>query len=333
MGTKPAVSVIIPFYNRIEVFEKAILSVICQSFSNWELILIDDGSDINCNQLAKRYSNEDARIKLIKRKKNPKGAANCRNIGITHSTSLYIIFLDSDDLLADFCLDQRLKYTQELSMFDFLVFPIQIFNKQPGDTDKVWLYHDFNDPITGFLQRAQWQTSSVLWRRSALLKLNGFDESLCSSQDADLHRMALINHLKYKIVHTKPDVYYRNDEKISGITRGGIKIENLRSKYKSFIKAYVLLEEKNNLCSIRSRLIAGQILCICLQFIKIDKQREGIEKWLNAYNSQLINNYTYTLGLLYIKINSLNIIRLPLLHQFVRKVFFILLPKYLLWKC
>ncbi len=92
---KPVISVIIPFYNRINMTIRAIKSVLNQTYKNYEIVLVNDGSSENVEkiqEIANKYKN----INLINLKNN-KGVANARNEGIKASTGEYIAFLDSDD--------------------------------------------------------------------------------------------------------------------------------------------------------------------------------------------------------------------------------------------
>ena len=92
-------SIICPFYNSEDFLKETISSVLKQSFHNWELILINDKSTDNGREICVKYSNADDRIRIIDNKKN-EGPYNSRINGIRISTGDYILFLDSDDLLA-----------------------------------------------------------------------------------------------------------------------------------------------------------------------------------------------------------------------------------------
>lgn len=89
------VSIVIPFYNRISELYKSLDSVINQTHKNLEIILVNDGSDANIDDL-KEYIRLDERIKLIELQKNS-GPAIARNCGIKEASGKYIAFLDSDD--------------------------------------------------------------------------------------------------------------------------------------------------------------------------------------------------------------------------------------------
>lgn len=94
MKTGPRVSVILPTYNRAGVLSRAAQSVLCQSFRDLELIVVDDGSTDDTEQLVKAFS--DRRIRYIKNKVNG-GGAEARNIGIAEARGELIAFQDSDD--------------------------------------------------------------------------------------------------------------------------------------------------------------------------------------------------------------------------------------------
>ena len=96
-GSKDLISIIIPVYNVVEFLEKCVESAINQTYSNLEIILVDDGSTdgsaILCDELATR----DNRIKVIHKKNG--GLSSARNVGLDSSTGEFIGFLDSDDFI------------------------------------------------------------------------------------------------------------------------------------------------------------------------------------------------------------------------------------------
>jgi len=94
---QPLVSVIMPCYNGEKFISEAIESVINQTYQNWELIIVDDGSKDKSKEIIKQYCATDNRITYIQHKKN-KGIPFARNTGIKISNGEYIAFLDQDDL-------------------------------------------------------------------------------------------------------------------------------------------------------------------------------------------------------------------------------------------
>ena len=91
------VSIIIPTYNRAEKIENAINSVIYQTYSEWEIIVVDDASSDDTCEIVGRYVNNNINIKYIKLGQNM-GTSNARNVGMKNSSGAYIAFLDSDDI-------------------------------------------------------------------------------------------------------------------------------------------------------------------------------------------------------------------------------------------
>ena len=93
----PLVSIITPIYNSENFLEETVVSILNQSYSNWELLLIDDCSTDNTLALANKYSNKFSNIIVLKNQTNS-GAAVSRNKGITAASGDFIAFLDADDL-------------------------------------------------------------------------------------------------------------------------------------------------------------------------------------------------------------------------------------------
>lgn len=93
--TRPLISIIIPIYNSEKTIQKTLNSVVNQTYSFFEVLMIDDASNDESKEIALSYT-KDERFKLISLDKN-KGVANARNIGIESANGEYICFLDSDD--------------------------------------------------------------------------------------------------------------------------------------------------------------------------------------------------------------------------------------------
>jgi len=92
-------SIIIPIYKTEKYLNDCVQSVLSQSFSNYECILVDDGSPDNCPLLCDDFSKNNNRIKVIHKENG--GLSDARNIGILQATGKYIILLDSDDKFVD----------------------------------------------------------------------------------------------------------------------------------------------------------------------------------------------------------------------------------------
>ena len=106
------ISIIMPAYNCEKYIGEAIDSVLAQSYRNWELILIDDGSVDNTYSIVKEYLQNDIRVSLLSNEKNI-GVSAARNRGIEYAKGEWIAFLDSDDIWAPYKLEKQLAAAQE----------------------------------------------------------------------------------------------------------------------------------------------------------------------------------------------------------------------------
>ncbi len=240
----PMVSIITPAYNRQNFIAEAIQSVINQTWTGWEMIIIDDGSTDNTVQIVKEFIRTDRRIKLLVRTRDPKGAATCRNIGIEHASGDYIIFLDSDDLLRPFALEQRLRAFRKFPHADFLVFQTEKFHGTPGNIIGIWNMPDATPDILRFLNAdSPWHTSGPIWRAEAIHKHNlRFDEKLLLWQDVDFHLQALIKGLNYRFMSTYPaDVLYRIHT--DTISQRGYSYKQRRSQIYFIRKYFTILKD------------------------------------------------------------------------------------------
>jgi glycosyltransferase involved in cell wall biosynthesis len=189
--------------------------VIDQIHTNWELLVIDDASDDNTVEVIKSFSETDKRIKLIERNRLPKGAQHCRNIGMLNALGEYVIFLDSDDLLAPFCLSQRLAAMKQADNLDFMVFPQLTFNNTPGDSS-VLINIPTNETALdrfftlGHCLDVPWITTAPIFKRASLVKHSlEWDLSTRGFQDFEFNVSALIAGLKFQYAANPPDNYYR----------------------------------------------------------------------------------------------------------------------------
>lgn len=108
---EPLVSIIIPVYNVELYLNKCITSVLAQTYKNLEIILIDDGSTDNSGAICDEYSKKDKRFKVIH--KINEGPANARNAGLLICSGEYVCFLDSDDWLDIFTIEEAVKAALE----------------------------------------------------------------------------------------------------------------------------------------------------------------------------------------------------------------------------
>ncbi|MED3267460.1 glycosyltransferase family 2 protein [Bacillus thuringiensis] len=111
----PYVSVITPSYNSIRFIGETISSVQNQSYKNWEMIIVDDGSTDQSAAKIKEIIEGDSRIRLLSLKENV-GAAKARNLAIQEARGRYIAFLDSDDIWLPHKLKTQLLFMEEMNI-------------------------------------------------------------------------------------------------------------------------------------------------------------------------------------------------------------------------
>lgn len=115
------VSIIIPIYNIEQYIHECLQSAIGQTYANIEIILVDDGSTDKSGEIAEWYAAQDKRVQVIHKKNG--GLSDARNAGIRVASFPYIIFIDSDDYVADKCVETALlaliKYDADIVCFGF----------------------------------------------------------------------------------------------------------------------------------------------------------------------------------------------------------------------
>lgn len=118
----PFISIIIPVYNSENYIAECIQSIVKQTFLNWELIIVDDGSTDTSLKICRQYASEDKRIVVYSQEN--RGQASARNSGVDKARGNYIAFVDSDDTVSLDIFDENLKIMESDSSIDILQFPV-----------------------------------------------------------------------------------------------------------------------------------------------------------------------------------------------------------------
>jgi teichuronic acid biosynthesis glycosyltransferase TuaG len=206
------VSIITPVYNCVAYLSETVKSVQEQSHSNWELLLVDDGSKDGSAELVDQLAREDSRIKAFHQSNAKQGKA--RNNGISHAQGEWIAFLDADDLWASNKLSLQLSKTLEakvdLSFTDGFIClgnNMKFREFRFGVIDK---YYQGNNAILEFHEQNRIPTSSVLVKKSVLLEVGGFPEKLEIQNCEDyLLWVTLLTKGKMFLGIAKPLLFYR----------------------------------------------------------------------------------------------------------------------------
>ena len=182
----PFFSVVIPTYNRADLLRQAVRSVLEQTFKDFELIVVDDGSTDGTPEVVSEFADE--RVKFIPNDRD-KGGAGTRNAGIVRSRGEWVAFLDDDDLWLPEKLERQYQKIQASDDDVGLVYTGHA--KFEFDVDQItqtfvpqhegWLYEQllYKNVIGGLY--------SVAIKREVLKEIGGFDERFPALQDADLY--------------------------------------------------------------------------------------------------------------------------------------------------
>ena len=244
------VSIIIPHFNRSALLKDSIASVLKQTSKDWELIIVDDESNEKEFDSIKSLADLDTRIKLLKRVSQYKGPSACRNEGVAVSKGEYLVFLDSDDALAPFCIEQRIQVMEENKVLDLGIFLMQEFTNTLGDSNKI--YNDkstMENRINCFLEgNNPWAVTCPIWKKDFFKKTGGFDEHFFYMEDPDLHVRALLEeNVQYKTFYEHPaDCYYRTSD--SAHSSRNFYENSIRYRIKFYIKTGNLISNTPGLC-------------------------------------------------------------------------------------
>jgi glycosyltransferase involved in cell wall biosynthesis len=183
----PRVSVIIPTYNREKLVREAIQSVLRQTYTDFELIVVDDGSTDNTKVVVDRFN--DPRISYVYQEN--RGVSAARNTGINISQAEYIAFLDSDDLYLEAALEKSVNSLESHKQVGFSYGQCYVM-REDGETVyriRKSPFHNYSTVINSIeqvrelLSDAVITTSTLTARRSCLEKINGFNEDLWFAED------------------------------------------------------------------------------------------------------------------------------------------------------
>jgi glycosyltransferase involved in cell wall biosynthesis len=183
-GNNPLVSVIVPTYNRAHVVPRAIASVFNQTFTDFELLIVDDGS--TDDTLAAVQAFASPRMRYLSHKENS-GASSARNTGIKASRGDYIAFLDSDDEWAPSKLEEQVALFSKMGSDVGVIYSGFYYKNTFSDKKKVFCLNlQGNIHHTLVVRNPGLNTSSALLKKVCFQHCGLFDESLPASEDWEL---------------------------------------------------------------------------------------------------------------------------------------------------
>lgn len=229
----PLISIIMACYNQAAYISEAIDSLLCQTFHNWEAIIIDDGSTDNIKSVLQPYLDRDSRIIYIRQ--DNQGPSSARNNGVKYSRGKYILPFDSDDILSPTYIEKGVAFLEEHP--DYSVFCCKV--KMFGATNKIFEIH-YTDYKQELLKN-QLVVSSI-FRRTDFDRIGGFDESfLTGTEDWDFFIRLLYHNSKVK--QSQEILFYYRIKKISRnhfnkSKRDGIEITLFKKHIEKYIEFF-----------------------------------------------------------------------------------------------
>lgn len=216
------VSIIIPVYNVAPYIERCLLSVLNQSYTNIEIILIDDCSTDTSSEIAKQIidSHINGNKAIIKYHETNKGLSAARNRGIIESTGDYLYLLDSDDSITEECIEllvnSVMKYNSDIAIGDYNC----IGGTKPMPPLKIeGEYLSSSKDIVLSFQREQWYPMAVnkLINRRFLINNNLFFKEGIVHEDELWSFMIACQATNMSIIHEKTYLYYLRSDSITGL--------------------------------------------------------------------------------------------------------------------
>lgn len=294
MGDK--ISVIVPIYKVEDYLHRCIDSIINQTYTNLEIILVDDGSPDNCPMICDEYAEKDSRIRVVHKKNG--GLSDARNAGLDIATGEYIMFIDSDDFV-----DIEMMESMMRNMIDKNVDMVVCNIKYVYEDREVVKYN---------------QSDRILDRYEAMEEYlkDGVVQAVAWNK---LYKKSLINNMRYKVGKTNEDefftykvvdktdkIYYNSRPFYNYIQRDSSimgkyslkRLDGVEASYErlNFIKEkYPTLYEKEKKTFLNLCIYSYQMI---LKNPNLDKDKQG-RKALNNYikkikfNKTELKNYSY----------------------------------------
>lgn len=280
------VSIIIPTYNRAHLIGETLDSVLAQTYTNWECIVVDDGSEDNTDDVVTAYVKNDARFQYHQRPKDrPKGANACRNYGFELSKGKYINWFDSDDLMLPNKLmlqvDQLMTSDLVMSVCQTTVFENHKKNILGLRNEKIHSKDFFNDFVTNDIK---WLTQAPIIKRDFIIEKSiVFDEQLMQSQERDFF-IKILNVIDDYLVCEEALVLFRKHGE--SISYGKVKEVHLQSNFRV---NFNIIHNYHNRLTLKSveRLKKALKQCLLLSY------RNGYHKLTEQLLKQILKNSIY----------------------------------------
>lgn len=204
--SEPSVSVIMAVYNqKKEILEQAIVSVLNQTYTDFELIICDDASTNGIQSYLQEIAEKDSRIHLILNKENRK-AAYARDCCIRAARGRYIVVMDDDDISTKNRIQKLYDFLEQHMEYDFAGSKGEFFEEKVGDDGECYWYCA-EPQAKDFLFSLPYVHASIMFRKEALQSVNGYSIARYANRVED-YDMLLRLYAKGKRGANLPEVLY-----------------------------------------------------------------------------------------------------------------------------
>lgn len=299
------VSIIIPAYNAGDYLKKCVYSILHQTYTDYEIIIIDDGSTDNTYQICEELASKDYRVKIHHQEN--RGVSIARNDGINYAIGKYIIFVDSDDMLSPQYLEILVRFAEKADL-GIIGYTSQIENLET-DTNVRHVYENPKNIIDGILCGVKYD--GYLWnkifQRSIIVENNlKFKENVTVWEDL----LFVLEYLSYSssvIVSESRLYYYRYRE------NSAVHVLDL-DKYKSKYEVISEIKEKEFTQEVKSK---SRVLCMYYevtfsylnQLVVRAQQLSEVDKILNSIDIlEMLScrKIVFVLKMIYLRLKSVN---------------------------
>jgi len=241
---EPLVSIVMPAYNAAEYIDSAIESILSQSFKNFELLIIDDGSTDDTVKIIKSYSKKDKRIIFVSRKN--KGLIKTLNEGIEYARGKYIARHDADDISHKKRLEHQVRFLDKNTDVALVGSNYHVIDNQNKVIDTTNIFTTSSDLKLVLVIQNQFAHGSVMIRKEMLSKIATYDSQYTDAEDYDL--WTRISH-RFKVANLKQPLYKWRKHRHGVTAKSGLsmksQIEVIRQREFNFFienrKTYSLL--------------------------------------------------------------------------------------------
>lgn len=287
----PKVSIIVPVYNVEAYLHRCIDSILAQTFTDWELLLIDDGSPDRSGEICDEYAQKDKRIRVFH--KNNGGVSSARNLGLNNACGDWTTFVDSDDFLDRTSLSKMFSLTNHYDS-DLFCFKFRISNGlkcdkllNDSDLEKTTISQISKDTMIKKILTYQTDCGPCAKLfRTEKLKLYRFDETLRIGEDLLLNLSYICDEQK-PIIYSETSVYnyFMNTQSVMHSKNLTVEYAMLSEKVARFFDSDTIYAKHINIFKMINLFQSYATRCKCPSYADTELMRS----WNNEVLIQDIN--------------------------------------------